>query len=97
MRTFLLDALAVHRLTRLVVDDVITEPLREAVYKRYPPHDRSLSYVLTCPHCASVWVAAGVVLARILAPGLWSPVAKLLALSALTETTYALAHKLEDS
>lgn len=40
-----------------------------------------LAELVTCRWCAGVWVAAGVVAARALAPEAWRPVAKLLALS----------------
>jgi hypothetical protein len=67
----IIDSLAAHRLTRLAVEDVITEPIREMVFEKFPPHPRSLSYALTCPHCAGVWVGAGIVAARLLAPRAW--------------------------
>lgn len=93
------DALAVYRLTRLVVEDVLTEPLREkiigAAYRvRYGPghgiedhhagrlDEPKIATLITCPWCASVWVAAGVVVVRRVAPTVWSPVARLLAFSA---------------
>lgn len=68
---FIVDALAAHRLTRLAVEDVITEPIREKVFEKYPPHSRSLSYALTCSHCAGMWVGAGIVAARLVAPRAW--------------------------
>lgn len=42
-----------------------------------------LAYWITCPWCLGVWVAAGVVIARRVAPRVWDPVARLLALSAI--------------
>ena len=59
-----------------------------------PPEESSLAMVdsmkdppklarlITCRWCAGVWIAGGVVVARRLAPQLWDPVAKALALSA---------------
>ncbi|HEX2575793.1 MAG TPA: DUF1360 domain-containing protein [Aquihabitans sp.] len=38
--------------------------------------------LVTCRWCAGVWIAAGVVAARTLAPQLWDPVARGLTLSA---------------
>lgn len=78
------DALATHRLTRLVVEDVITSPLREKIFEKHPPHDRSWSYALTCPHCSSMWIGFGVVAARLIAPKTWDKVSTALALSAVT-------------
>lgn len=58
---FLLLALAVARLTRLVVADEITKELRLGLIRRLD-EDRTLhlklAYFLTCTWCASVWVAA---------------------------------------
>lgn len=41
-----------------------------------------LARLLTCRWCAGMWIAAGVVGARTVAPRAWSPVARTLALSA---------------
>lgn len=81
MLNFVIDALATHRLTRLAIEDVITEPIREKIFEKHPPHPRSLSYALTCPHCSSVYIGFGVVAARTIAPSLWRPLAYALALS----------------
>lgn len=51
------------------VVDAMTEPPR-------------LARLITCRWCAGMWIAAGVVGARTLAPRAWSPVARTLALSA---------------
>jgi hypothetical protein len=56
-------ALATHRITRLITEDVITEPFRNAVFARFgdpsTPHARyTPSYLVTCPHCASLYAAA---------------------------------------
>lgn len=41
-----------------------------------------LAILTTCPWCAGMWVALGVVAARNIAPRLWGPLAKALAISA---------------
>jgi len=51
-------ALATYRLTRLVTRDSITAPLRERVWRRFPPETTRVGYVLTCEWCASVWTAS---------------------------------------
>ncbi len=84
MITLLKDCLATYRVTRLVVDDVITAGVREKIFEKYPPHDRSWSYALTCMWCASIWVGLGVVAARKAAPTVWDPVASALGASAVT-------------
>lgn len=47
---------ATWRLTRLVVEDEITRPLREAVSRRWP--DSKAEYLVNCPYCVSVWAGA---------------------------------------
>ena len=78
------DALATFRLTRLVVEDEIAAPIREAVWKKYDVTDSKIGYLLTCPWCVSFWVGAGVVAAHQIAPDQWKPVARVFAMSALT-------------
>lgn len=57
---WLLTALTVYRLTRLVTTDVLTAPIREWVQARY---DR-LGYLVGCDWCSSMWIApAPVILA----------------------------------
>jgi hypothetical protein len=83
------DALAVARITRLIVEDRVPfGPLREAVRRRAfaaskpdGPGDKDPYFVelLECPWCASIWVGLGVLLVRRL-PG-WRPLAQILAAS----------------
>lgn len=47
---------AVYRCTLLVVADEITRPPREWLLRRLGPEHR-ISYLITCPWCASPWVA----------------------------------------
>ena len=53
-------ALATYRLTRLVVEDEITRPLREKVWDTHPPESTKLGYILTCSHCTSIYAGAAV-------------------------------------
>ncbi|MBL6275334.1 hypothetical protein JMF97_04060 [Micromonospora fiedleri] len=48
--------LVVARVTRLIVADEITRPLREAIVRRLP-EGSPLAYLLMCRWCLSVWVA----------------------------------------
>ncbi len=57
------------------------------------PDPPKLAYLVTCPYCASVWLAAGVVLARRVAPRAWRPLAEVLALSALAGLTSEVVEK----
>ena len=79
------DALAVHRLTKLVIDDYITEPLREKVYDKFgDPSESKISYLIGCPWCVSVYAGFGVVAARAVAPKAWRYVSYALAFSSVT-------------
>lgn len=51
--------LATERITRLVVEDKITEDLRYRVIGRFP--NSKVSYLVTCPICVSVWAGFSVV------------------------------------
>lgn len=80
---FLVDALATHRIVKLVTDDVITSKLRERIFEKYPPEEDKWSFALTCPWCAGIWVSAGVVVARRIVPKPWRIVAEMLAMSSV--------------
>lgn len=83
--SFLIDALATHRLTKLALDDKITEPLRDRVFKKFgDPQDSQVSYWWTCPWCASMCIGIGVVAARTIAPKVWRPLSYALAFSSVT-------------
>lgn len=84
VKDLIVDSLATYRLTRLVTEDVIAAPVRDKIFEKHPPHDRSWSYVLTCPWCSSVWIGIGVMIARKIVPSAWDPLAKGLAASAVT-------------
>lgn len=81
----LIDALATHRLTKLVIDDYITEPLRDKVYEKFgEPDESKISYLIGCPWCTSMYAGAFVVAARTIAPKAWRPLAYALAFSSIT-------------
>lgn len=73
-----LDALAVFRLTHLIVDDTITHPLRARLAER-----RLLGELVTCPWCVSPYLAAIVVVLQTLAPRPCLYAAAVLAFSAV--------------
>jgi len=73
-------ALAVHRLTGLLVDDEVTRPLRERVERL---GDRA-AYLAHCPRCVSVWVAAGWLGLTVAAPAVAAPVGAALAWSTVS-------------
>lgn len=49
---------AAKRITRLVVEDKITEDLREAWFEKFPPETTKLGYLVSCKKCTSFWAAA---------------------------------------
>lgn len=52
------------RLTRLVVADILTAPLRARATSRFGV-DSKRAYLLSCAWCSSIWVAA------LIAPAAW--------------------------
>lgn len=54
---FIVLALLVYRLTRLVIVDTIFEPVRDWVFSRKPSHTSSIGYLFTCEWCMSLWIA----------------------------------------
>lgn len=60
-----IDALAVHRATRLITEDELTRPLRERIHASHPPASSRVGYVLTCPYCASIYAAFAISLTHI--------------------------------
>lgn len=55
----LIAGLAVHRVTRLLIADKITDPLRgRLTFTSTGGYRPTLGYLLSCPWCVSVYVAA---------------------------------------
>ncbi|SHL47750.1 Protein of unknown function [Pseudonocardia thermophila] len=80
----LVDALAVARLTRLLQHDEVwpVRELRER-FERWAG-DTRWADLASCEWCLSIWVAAGVAVARRRMPRLWPIVARVLVGSAVT-------------
>jgi hypothetical protein len=80
-----LDALAVYRLTRLAVEDEITDGVRTAAehWLQENSHHK-LAYLVTCPWCSGMWLAAGCAMLRARAPEAWRVVRWPLAMSAVS-------------
>ncbi|QFG12204.1 Hypothetical Protein OBI_RACECAR_76 [Arthrobacter phage Racecar] len=57
--TLVTDIVAVHRLTKLVMEDKLTEDLRSWIYKKFP-YGGKMQYLIGCPWCVSIW--AGIVI-----------------------------------
>lgn len=85
--TMIIDSLAAYRLTRLIVEDEILAAPRDAVldFLDRPGAGRlasKASQLLECHWCVSIWVGAGVVVAR-RQTRWWAPVAEGLAVAAV--------------
>jgi hypothetical protein len=90
----LLSVGALCRLTRLVTGDQITEPLRDRVEARWQRQVRrgkwwaehfDYGYLITCPWCASIW------LAPLAAVPVWFPTNRLVWAAALGLTASLIA------
>lgn len=99
MKTLISDTLATVRLTRLVLDDEIARPAREAALQalidlgeRRPellPVTSRLEYLLSCPWCASVWAGAALFALRKASPAVADVVSGALAASLVTGAVYS--------
>lgn len=74
--------LATYRLTKLVIEDEATRPLRNAILNSH--HNPKLEYFLSCPWCVSVWAGAGLVALDKFAPNFSKSTQSVLAASAIT-------------
>lgn len=75
--------LASYRITKLVLDDYLTEPLREKLQPLRSKHPK-FNYFMGCPWCVSIYAGAATVLIEYTVP----QVNTLLASSALTGIIY---------
>lgn len=83
-----LTALATYRLTKLVIEDEITQELRMKAYQEInnlpPKLANKLTYFLGCPWCVSIWAAGFLVVLKQVAPNLHKLLTTTLAASAVT-------------
>lgn len=92
--TWILDLLAVHRLTRLITRDQITEPLRETIEKEIGTAVTAkiisqntadkLIYLMGCDWCASMWAGAVALGLKHYLPDTWANLRYVLAASTVT-------------
>lgn len=76
-------ALAVYRITRLIVQDQVLDKVRVAIWKRHNSSS-GIGYLITCYWCTSFWVSSLVVISYIIVPVPVTAIALVLALSAIT-------------
>lgn len=81
------DILATYRLTKLILDDKLTEDLRFLVFDKFP-RDSKMSYFMTCPWCVSIWAGAAIFGLRKISPQTADIVSGMLAASAVTGQAY---------
>jgi hypothetical protein len=92
MDSYLIDAGAAARLTRLIAKDTFppVRIVRDRVLEHFDPGAvirkaggelPALAELITCAWCCGWWVSAGVVAARRFVPAWWDPVARALAMS----------------
>lgn len=89
--TLLSDTLAVYRLTKLINEDRISEPLRDLLSKKFPPKRMPIGikqswpvYFVYCPWCVSIWAAIAIFTLRKISPETADLVSGILATSAVT-------------
>lgn len=85
--SLLTDIAATYRLTKLVLDDKLTEDIRFAIYQRFPK-DSKITYFIGCPWCVSVWAGLVIFTLRKVNPAGADIVSGLLAASAVTGVIY---------
>ena len=78
-----LTSLATYRLSRLAIEDEITAPVRDRVWKFAPPERSKIGYLLTCYWCSSIYAASALEISRIIAPRTTRAVETVLAASAV--------------
>jgi len=81
---FVILALAVFRVTRLIMLDEILKPVRNAFWEKFPPETSYLGFLFTCEWCVSMWVALPVVLFYAVFPTLTLLIGCIFALSAVS-------------
>jgi hypothetical protein len=84
--SLIIDIVATWRLTKLVMEDKITEDLREFIYEHFP--SSKLSYLIGCPWCVSIWAGIAIFAIRRFYPQYADTLSSILAASAVTGVAY---------
>jgi hypothetical protein len=79
---FIILSLGAFRLTRLLTQDTIAEPVRETIWKKFPP-STAFGYLWTCNWCMGFWVAVFVFSMWLLAPEFTIVVSLVLSISTI--------------
>jgi hypothetical protein len=75
-------SLATFRLARLFTTDQIFEPLRDHIWKKFPPSTQ-FGYLFTCNWCMSIWFASLITICYTIGTAITLIIALPLALSAV--------------
>jgi hypothetical protein len=87
---FAILALASYRLTGVVVEDVILNRVRSLIWKKFPPENEGIGYIITCVKCTSIWTSALLVLLYTIDQGTAIVIGSILAVSAVVRLLTAL-------
>ena len=82
--TFVILALAIFRITRVIVADEIFTSLRDKIWDRFPPETSYVGFFFTCEWCVSMWVALPLVMFYAINPSITLLVVCIFALSAVS-------------
>jgi hypothetical protein len=90
---FVVDALAIYRLTRLATTDQITEEVRELILQEISTLSnvgvlsektvKKITYLAYCDWCMSIWAASLALILKTYTPDLWKNIRFVLATSAV--------------
>lgn len=75
--------LGAFRLTRLMTTDVILNPVREWIWKKSPPSQSGIGYLITCDWCSGIWASSLLVVLYTISVSLAMTVGGVFALAAL--------------
>lgn len=76
-------SLATYRISKLIIEDVIFEKIREKIFSKFPPETTRTGYFFTCYWCTSLWVATLLTVGFILIPSVMLIVCLPFAISAI--------------
>jgi len=82
--TFIILALAIFRLTRVIVADEIFSDIRNKIWKKFRPDKTYIGFFFTCEWCVSMWVALPTVVFYAINPSITLLVGCIFALSAVS-------------
>lgn len=81
---FIILALAVFRITRLIIKDEVFAEVRNVFWAKFPPESSYLGFLFTCEWCVSMWVALPIVFFYAVFPTMTLLIGCIFALSAVS-------------